>query len=152
MKKLVYAAIVSGLVGVAFAPARADEAKPEDAVKYRQAIMSVIGGHTGAFFAILSGKVPYNDALPYHADALAAATDHVGAAFEQNTTGSHAKTKAKDAIWAADSDFSKHVEDLEKAAHDLSAAVNAGDQEAIGVAAKALGGACKSCHDKFRKD
>jgi cytochrome c556 len=150
MKSLFRSMIVAGVFAAGVVPALADDAKPEDAVKYREAVMSVIGGHTGAFFAILQGKVPHKDALSYHANAIAAASEHVGPAFEQDTTGT--KSEAKDAIWADKAKFDKHVQDFEQAAKTLASAVDSGDMAAIGPAAKNLGGACKACHDDFRQE
>jgi cytochrome c556 len=138
------------LAAAALPPALAQETKPEDAVKYREAIMHIVGGHTGGFFAVLQGKVPHKDALAYHANGLAAATKHIKPAFAQNTTGE--KSKAKDSIWAEGSDFNKLADDAEKAATQLASAVAAGDQAAIGTAARAVGGACKACHDKYQAE
>lgn len=151
MKIFACATVAAGLLAAAFlVPANAQDAKPEDAVKYRLGLMSVVGGHTGNFFSILQGKVPHKDALAYNADALAAASKQVKAAFAQNTAGSGVKTESKDAIWAAGSDFNKHADDFEKAAVALASAVQAGDQAAIGAAAKGIGASCKGCHDKFK--
>jgi cytochrome c556 len=153
MKLAVRSALIAGMVMAAVLPAAiAQETKPDEAVKYRESLMDVVGGHTKSFFAILGGKVKHPEDLAWHADSLAEASKRVKGAFEQNTAGSGVKTEAKDAIWAAGSDFNKLAGDFETAAASLSKAVASKDQAAIGAAAKAVGGACKGCHDKFKTD
>ncbi|MEN3974121.1 cytochrome c [Emcibacter sp. SYSU 3D8] len=152
MKFAVRSALVAGVLSIAVLPNAFAEDKAEDAVKYREALMEVVGGHTQSFFALLQGKVSHPEDLAWHADSLAEASKRVKGAFVQNTAGSGAKTEAKDGIWAAGSEFTKLAGDFETAAANLSAAVKSKDQAAIGAAAKALGGACKGCHDKFKED
>lgn len=152
MKLVVRSALFAGVLAVAALPSAFAADKPEEAVKYREALMDVIGGHTKSFFAVLGGKVSQPQDLAYHADALAEAAKRVKGAFAQNTAGSGAKTDAKDGIWAAGSEFTKLAGDFETAAANLSKAVAAQDQAAIGAAAKVVGGACKGCHDKFKED
>ena len=148
LKTLAMAAI-AGTLGLGAVQA----AEPNDAIKYREQVMEVVGGHTGAFFAILQGKVDHPDALLYHAQGIAAASEHVAAAFEQNTAGQgDAKTTAKDKIWADDSDFMEDVDEFKEAAIALATAVESGDMAAIGPAAGELGKACKHCHDEFRTE
>ncbi|MGE0667602.1 MAG: cytochrome c [Sphingomonadales bacterium] len=152
MRLAVRSALVAGLFTVAVLPAAFAEDKAEDVVKYRHALMDVVGSHTQSFFAILQGKVSHPEDMSWHADSLAEASKRVKGAFAQSTAGSGVKTEAKDAIWAAGSEFPKLAGDLEKAAASLSAAVKAKDQAAIGAAAKAVGAACKGCHDKFKEE
>lgn len=149
MRLAVRSVMAAGFLTIATLPAAfADEA--EDVVKYRQALMSIVGAHTQSFGALAQGKISSKADMAYHADGLAAAAKRVRAAFAQNTASSDAKTKAKDAIWAAGSEFPKMAADFEQAAARLSAAVKAGDGAAIGEAAKGLG--CKGCHDKYQED
>ena len=153
MKLAVRSVLIAGMVIGAVLPAAiAQEAKPDDAVKYRESLMDIVGGHTKSFFAVLGGKVQHPEDLAWHADSLAEASKRVKGAFAQNTAGSGVKTEAKDAIWASGSEFTKLAGDFETAAANLSKAVASKDQAAIGAAAKAVGGACKGCHDKFKSD
>ena len=150
MRFAVRSALVAGLLMTVALPSAFAEDKAEDAVKYRESLMDIVGGHTKSFFAIAGSKVSHPEDLAWHADSLAAASKRVKGAFAQSTAGSGVKTAAKDGIWAAGSEFPKLAGDFEKAAADLSAAVNGKDPAAIGAAAKALGGACKACHDVYR--
>ncbi len=59
-------------------------------------------------------------------------------------------SRAKPEIWAQWGEFSKHPDNVRKAAQELAAAARAGDDEAVKVKFKALGEACKGCHQDFR--
>lgn len=62
-----------------------------------------------------------------------------------------AKTEAKAEIWAKPAEFTKHADDVVKAAGALDAAALKGDLAGLGTASTALGGSCKACHTEFRK-
>lgn len=59
-------------------------------------------------------------------------------------------SRAKPEIWARWGEFTKHPANVRKAAQELGAAAKTGDEEAIKVRFKALGEACKGCHQSFR--
>lgn len=59
-------------------------------------------------------------------------------------------SRAKPEIWAKWGEFSKHPANVRKAAQELAAAAKGRDEEAVKVKFKALGEACKGCHDSFR--
>jgi len=59
-------------------------------------------------------------------------------------------SRAKPEIWAKWAEFSKHPEKVRQAARELAVAAKAGDEEAVKVKFKALGEACKGCHESFR--
>jgi cytochrome c556 len=59
-------------------------------------------------------------------------------------------SRAKPEIWAKWGEFSKHPANVRKAAQELAAAARAGDEEAVKLKFKALGEACKGCHETFR--
>lgn len=153
MKSLIKSALALSIAAAAlFAAPVSAESDPNEAIKFRKAIMEVVGGHTVALFAILQQKVPHQDALVYHAEGLAAISKHTKPAFEQNTAGKGTEeTLAKDNIWDGP-EFNDGMAKLETASADLAAALKSGDGAAIGPAAQALGGSCKGCHDKFREE
>ena len=59
-------------------------------------------------------------------------------------------SRAKPEIWAKWGEFSKHPANVKKAAQELAAAAKGKDEEAVKTKFKALGEACKGCHDSFR--
>ena len=62
------------------------------------------------------------------------------------------KTDALQAIWLKPADFKADTEKFVAEAAKFQALAQAGDIAAIGAGMKALGGTCKSCHDKFREE
>jgi cytochrome c556 len=124
-------------------------AEPEELIKYRQNTMKAIGGHMGAIAAIVQGKAGQPEHLLIHAKALDALSTTVKDLFPEESA--HGETDAKQEIWDKHDDFVQAVQKLETAAPPFAQAVESGDQAKIGAALKELGGACKNCHDNFRK-
>jgi cytochrome c556 len=130
-------------------PALAQTA-PEDAYDYRHAVMESLGSHAHAFFLIFAGKVDQRDQMATHADAIAAVGTEIGTLFPEgsNVDDSHALPL----IWEEPEQFSERVQNAETATAGLAAAVATGDQKTIAEGFKALGDACKGCHDRYRED
>jgi cytochrome c556 len=59
-------------------------------------------------------------------------------------------SRAKPEIWSNWEEFSKHPDNVKKAAQELATAAKAQDHEAVKIKFKALGEACKGCHRSFR--
>ncbi len=62
------------------------------------------------------------------------------------------KSRALPAIWEKWDEFSKNPGKVKKAAGELAEAAKAKDDAAVGAKVKALGAACKSCHEPFRAE
>eukprot|EP01036_Dinobryon_divergens_P054762 gene54762-73173_t len=76
----VFACIAATATLLAFAaPASAQFAKPEDAIKYRQSALFVMAQHFGRIGAMANGRVPF--------DAKAAADHVIGELEELGGTG-----------------------------------------------------------------
>ncbi len=61
MKKPINLIFVLALVGVLAGAAFAQFAKTEDAIKYRQSVMSLIGTHFSRMGAVVKGEAPYDE-------------------------------------------------------------------------------------------
>ncbi|MEO7387311.1 MAG: cytochrome c [Gammaproteobacteria bacterium] len=122
---------------------------PADAIKYRKAVMSAMGAHIGAFMLINFGKVEHQDHLKAHTSALADLGAEVKVLFPAGTdTGD---TDALPLIWKEQDQFKKLVTDLETSSAKLRDAAAANDKAGTMAAFKAVGEACKGCHDRYRK-
>ena len=133
------------------APASAQFAKPEDAIKYRRAVMTLMNAHVGRVAAVVRGNRPFNAAevqanaalvetlskLPF--DGFAAGTDK-------------GDTRAKPEIWANADKFKAAGEQMQSAVTAMSAAAKAGNLDQVKATFGDVGKACKSCHDEFRKE
>jgi len=124
-------------------------ATPEDAIKYRKAVMQTMAGHMVAISLIFNGKVDAQSHLPGHAEALAAAGTEIPHLFPAGSDAG--KTDALPLAWQEPARFQQAAAASEKAAAQLREAVGTGDRAAIGRAIKATGDACKGCHDRYRR-
>lgn len=61
-------------------------------------------------------------------------------------------TEALPVIWTKPAEFKRAATNLVEASAGLKNAAAEGDAAAVGNAVKLMGGTCKACHDKFRKD
>lgn len=147
MKKLVLlAAAVASLSAVAVS-AQAEETNPT--IVHRQAIYKLTAAHMQGLKAGLLLKGP-TDNLAWHADGIVDAFKHMGNAYPEGSD--KGETKAKANIWTEREKFQEAGKKAFGAALALAEATKAGDQAKSVDAFKALGGACKACHEDFRKD
>ena len=123
-------------------------AEAEDLIKYRKNVMSAMGGHTGAIFAIAGDKAGDKSHLAAHINSLAATGAIVVDIFPPESADGD--TRAKPEIWQQTAEFAEAVNQLEDATANLQTVFDSGDMAEMGAALKQLGGACKNCHDNFR--
>lgn len=87
------------------------------------------------------------------ADQLAALAPHILDWFPAGSGPQDGKrTHALEEAWTKPDELRAAAEKLVQAVPSLTEAADAGDVAALGAAVKEVGGACKNCHDKFRKD
>lgn len=142
--------MIIGSAALLLAASLASAATPEDAVKYRQAVMNTLSGHVSAISLIFSGKVEHQEYLLSHAEALAASGDQIGKIFPAGSaTG---KSEALPLIWEEPEKFQKAANAAKDATAQLRDAIKGGDNAAIGKAMKPVFEACKGCHDRYRKE
>jgi cytochrome c556 len=146
--------ILASLAGGAMAAGNVD-----GMIKYRQNVMTALGGHVGAIDRILRGQVPMRDQLKLHSEAAAKIATTIPTLFPLNTVppemefaGATVETKAKAAIADKPEDFKKAAKEAETATADFLKVVDSGgDEAALAKSFKAVGMACKGCHTDFRK-
>ena len=118
----------------------------EGAAKYRAHTMEAIGGHMSAIVDILRGEVPHTDHLPLHANALADLAEVVPTLFAEGSEGGDTLP----AVWEQPEDFQAKVAAFQEATANFKAAAEA--QEGVDQALRAVGQACKGCHDNYRAE
>lgn len=140
------------LSGLATAlPAAAQFAKPEDAIKYRKAAMTVMAAHFGRVAAMANGKAPFDAKVA--ADNAEIATSMAQLPFAGFVDGSDkGDTKAKPEIWAEMDKFRAGATKMQEAMAKLNAAAKGGSFDAIKAATGDVGKSCKGCHDNYRKE
>lgn len=148
MKFALASITLTAMLAVPFA-AQAQFAKPEDAVKYRQAAFTLMGAHTGRIGAVVKGEKPYDKAA---VEADAAVLEMVSklpwTAFPQGSD--LANSKAKPEIWKEQDKFKAAADKMQAEVSKLSAAAKSGDLNAIKTAFGGVGQSCKACHDNYR--
>jgi cytochrome c556 len=150
MKKLAALVLAVSAITVAL-PASAQFAKPEDAIKYRKAALTVMAAHFGRVAGMAAGRIPFDAKMA--ADNAAIAEDMSKLPFVAFVDGSDkGDTKAKPEIWSDNAKFKAAAEKMQGEMTKLAAAAKSGNLDAIKTAAGATGGACKNCHDSFRNN
>ena len=132
------------------APASAQFAKPEDAVKYRKSAMTIMATHFGRVAAMANGRVPFDAKVAADNAAVAESMSKLPwAAFVEGSD--KGDTRAKPEIWSDAAKFKDANEKLQGEMTKLSAAAKTGNLDSIKAAVGAVGGSCKACRDAFQK-
>ena len=128
-------------------PASAQFAKTEDAIKYRQSALFVMGQHFGRIGAMANGKAPYDaKAAMEDADIVADMSKLPWAGFGPGTEGG----KAKPEIWKEQAKFKDNHDKLQIETVKLAAAAKTGNLDNLKTAFGNTAASCKACHDAFR--
>lgn len=148
MRKKLGLFVAAGLISLASTPSMAQFAKAKDAVKYREAAMTLMGSHFGRMGPVAKKEAPYDkDKIKENVALLNTLAALPWVAYGAGTEGGEAKAE----IWS-DPDGFKQAQDQFKAGMvKLTAAADAGDFDAFRVAFGTVGKSCKSCHDSYRK-
>lgn len=147
MKRVLLIAVASaGLTGAL--PAAAQFAKPEDAIKYRQSTMSVLGAHFSRIGAMANGRAPFDGkAAAENADVVAYVSKLTFTGF---VPGTEKGSKSKPEVWSEAEDFKKGAAQMQEEVAKLNAAAKSGDLAQLKATFGAAAKTCKSCHDDFK--
>ena len=138
--------VLAAMGGLAFAGFD----KPEDAIRYRKAVMTVIGQHFGSIAAVVKGQSPYNkDAVEHHAAVLQAVSAlsweavMVPGSDKGDTTLKALAMEEKDKFMAVAQQF-------ESAVQKLAETAKSGDMGAVKAQFGEVANSCKACHSTYR--
>ncbi len=148
MRKLILASLIAAIPAIALANAA------EDAIEAREGYMKMLAINMATLAGMAKGDIAY--------DAAAATTagDNIEALSKYalpdlfipgTSPADGVDTEATAAVWENSADFGTKFAGLQEAAAGAGAAVGGG-QDAIGPVLQKLGGACKACHDTYRKE
>jgi cytochrome c556 len=145
-------ALIAGLAAVAAAGA-ALALDAEGQIKARHDYFHGIGKPTKALFDELKKPDPSVAEIQKIAAVLNAEAPKLPSQFPAGTgLDKGYKTGARPEIWVKTAEFKKDADGLVTAAQNLEAAAKSGNLATIKTAAGGLGGACKTCHETFRKE
>lgn len=149
MKKIIRQFCFSALLVSAFAPAQAQFARMDDAVKYRQAAFQLLSTHVGRTGAMAKGEVAFDKAtLEANMAIIELISKQVWHAFPAGSDTALSKAKAE--VWKDPVNFKTSADKMQVEIGNLSQVVKSGDRASLKTAFGALTQTCKSCHDNYR--
>ena len=150
MKPSINVVLASMLAAVFSANVSAAEVKPEDAIKYRQSVMSVMRWQLKSLGAMEKGERPMDkDMLVKNAVYLEMLSKM---SLEGFVPGSDkGETKAKPEVWSQMDKFRGAMDKLLIDTAKLAQVTKTGDMDQIKAQFGRTQETCKSCHQDFRK-
>lgn len=144
--------VLAVLLGVVIARNR--PSADEEAVVYRQALMTVIDGTFEPLLQMESGRRAYDGALVrLHASELPMLSAMIAEAFRRDTRAArNVNTAALSYVWSDPAAFLQSVQRLRSDALALQSAAGSGDQAQVDSAIRTVAGECDQCHRRFRGD
>jgi len=149
MKVVATLALAAAAVTLA-APASAQFAKPEDAVKYRQSAMFIMGQHFGRIGAMVNGRAPYDAAAANASAEIVAEMSKLPWPGFHPSTDKITQTKAKPEVYTDQAKFKEAADKMQAEIPKLVAAAKTNNLDTLKTAFQGAAGTCKNCHDNFR--
>ncbi|HSV44260.1 MAG TPA: cytochrome c [Ramlibacter sp.] len=145
--------------GAALAAAAALAAPPslqfqraEDAVKYRQGALFVLGQHFARIGAMANGRTPYDaKAAVEHAEVVASLAKLPMDGFV-TVSDKVSAARARPEVWSEAARFKEQNDRFVAESAKLLAAAKTNNIDQLKSAFSATAGTCKSCHDGYRSN
>ena len=147
--RMLRAAWIAALAAGISLPAAAQFARPEEAVKYRQATWAVLNQHFTRIGAMTRGRVPFNGQLAVRdAEVVAALARLPASAFGPGTDlpNDHARPE----IWTETQRFRELSDRMVAETTRLLTVAQTQDLDRLKAAYGAAANTCKECHDAYR--
>lgn len=142
--------VLASLLAVAFSSnVSADGVKPEDAIKYRKSVMTVMSWQFQPLGAMVKGERPFDkDVFVKNAAYLEVLSKMP---LEGFVAGSDkGETKAKPEIWTEMDKFKGGMDKLQTETAKLAQLAKTGDMNMIKAQFGETAKSCKACHDNFK--
>jgi cytochrome c556 len=125
--------------------------KPEEAINYRKAVMTIIGQHFGHIAGMIKGEMPY-DQSKVKQDTATIATMSKLPWEAMLMPGSHkGDTTLKPSVMVDKEAFMAVAKKFEDAAQELDKTAKSGGLEDVKVQFGQVAMNCKACHETYRK-
>ena len=151
MRKFIFAAAATFALSASLTATSAiAQPKPEDTIKYRQSVYTVMGWNFGSLVPMVRGEKPYDKEAFARAAGIVAQLAPL--AMEGFAAGSDkgAPTKAKAEIWTKSADFKEKMDKMVVETAKLALMAKSGSMDDIKKQFGATGGTCKACHDEYK--
>jgi cytochrome c556 len=145
-KVVVCFAVVAGIIGAAYA----QFARTDDAIKYRQAVMFIIGQHMGRMAAVVKGKQPHNREDFAQNAALVETLSKLSWHAFLVKGSDKGDTKMKSEALNSQEKFKQAAQNMDTEVAKLVSAAKSGDFNSIKAQFGMVGKSCKNCHKQFR--
>ena len=142
--------LTAAVASLSALPAAAQFQKPEDAIKYRQSVFTVMNNHLGRVAAMAQGRTPFDAKVAADTAAIVAMMSKLPAAAFGAGTDKGAPNRAKANIWTEGPKFTAAYEKMVGEVAKLDAAAKTGNLDNLKAAFGNVGASCKACHDDFR--
>jgi cytochrome c556 len=144
-------AVMCGIVliavgGVAFA----GFANPDEAIRYRQAVMTVIGQHFGRLAAVVKGQAPYDKKDVEHNAVVIRTMAELPWDAVMFPGSAKGNTTLKGSALQEKDKFMVVARKLESATQKLAETAANDDPEAFKAQFGEVAGVCKTCHSTYR--
>lgn len=155
MKKLLVMGLASSMLGLGLlTTVNAADPKPEDVVKYRQSVYTIIGWNFKPIGAMVKGEIPFDAAaVARHAQYVELMSQAAPEGFTKGSGPDAVKnTEAKANIWTQPDQFKTAMTHFQEESAALTEVAKGGDEKAIKAQFAKTAETCKACHKEFKKD
>ena len=155
MKKLLIMGLASSMLGLGLlTTVNAADPKPEDVVKYRQSVYTIIGWNFKPIGAMVKGEIPFDAAaVARHAQYVELMSQAAPEGFTKGSGPDAVKnTEAKANIWTQPDQFKTAMTHFQEESAALTEVAQGGDEKAIKAQFAKTAETCKACHKEFKKD
>ena len=155
MKKLLVMGLASSMLGLGLlTTVNAADPKPEDVVKYRQSVYTIIGWNFKPIGAMVKGEIPFDAAaVARHAQYVELMSQAAPEGFTKGSGPDAVKnTEAKADIWTQPDKFKTAMTHFQEESAALTEVAKGGDEKAIKAQFAKTAETCKACHKEFKKD
>jgi cytochrome c556 len=144
--------VICGVVLVAMGSmAFAGFSKPEEAIRYRKAVMTVIGQHFGSIAAVIKGQRPYDKKDVEHNAMVIRTMAELPWEAVMSPGSDEGDTTLKASAMQEKDKFMAVARQFESATQKLAETAKNGDMGALKAQFGEVAGACKTCHSTYRK-
>lgn len=129
------------------------QAKPDDAVRYRQQAYQVMLWNYAPMGAMVRGRVPFNAAeFQKRAVRVRQLSAMLLEGFTKESAQSTLKTDAKPEIWTNFADFESKMRAFETSTVTLVRVAKSADEAQMKAQFAKVSETCKACHDQYKLD
>ena len=147
LKVVICGIVLAAMGGLAFA----GFAKPEDAIRYRQAVMMVIAQHFDNIAAVVTGKTPNSKDIEHDVTVLRTMSELPWEAVMM--PGSEKGDTTLNALAMKETDkFMQVAQQFESAVQKLEQTTKSGDIKDVKAQFWEVAKSCKACHSTYRKN